>query len=105
VSTMSVLGGRWAVVGNNRWTKLLASDAAHTSGLYHRSIRRHKRGKDDRAKASDEEARVKELRARSRAGKERLVQISEVRRFENGQGQLRWRMAAGESRYLNRRRK
>jgi hypothetical protein len=32
---------------------------------------------DDRAKVAEEEARVKELRARSRAGKERLARISE----------------------------
>jgi hypothetical protein len=33
-------------------------------------VRRRKRVEDDRAKVDEEEARVKELRARSRAGKE-----------------------------------
>jgi hypothetical protein len=40
-------------------------------------VRRRKRVEDDRAKAAEEEARLNDLRARSRAGKERQVRISE----------------------------
>jgi hypothetical protein len=40
-------------------------------------VRRRKRVEDDRAKVAEEEARVNELRARSRAGKKRLTRISE----------------------------
>jgi hypothetical protein len=62
VSTMSVMGGRWAAVGNNRLTNFLASGAA----LQRCYVRRRKRVEDDRTNvATEEEARVKELRARA----------------------------------------
>jgi hypothetical protein len=42
---------------------------------------------DDRAKVAEEEARLNELRARSRAGKERLARISE-RTLQEWQGTM-----------------
>jgi hypothetical protein len=68
------VGGRWAAVGNNRLTNL-ASGAAYQRCY----VRRRKRVEDDRVKQGSrgEEARVKELRARPRAGKDaRLTRIS-----------------------------
>jgi hypothetical protein len=50
-------------------------------------VRKRKRVEDDRAKVAEEEARVKELRARSRAGKERLVRISK-RTLQEWQGTM-----------------
>jgi hypothetical protein len=41
-----------------------------------------KRVEDDRAKVAEEEARLNELRARSRAGKERLARISAERTLQ-----------------------
>jgi hypothetical protein len=73
MSTMSVMGGRWAAVGNNRltnfWRVVLRINDAICAGA-------SERVEDDRAKAAEKEARVKELRARPRAGKERLTRIS-----------------------------
>jgi hypothetical protein len=60
--------------GKQPLNQLLAVGAAHQRCF----VRRRKRVEDDRAKVAEEEARVKELRARrSRAGKERLARISE----------------------------
>jgi hypothetical protein len=53
--------------------QLLASGAAHQRCY----VRRRKRVEGDRAKVAEEEVRPNELRARSRAGKERLARISE----------------------------
>jgi hypothetical protein len=52
-------------------------------------VRRRKRVEDDRAKVciGEEEARAKELRARSRAGKERPARISE-RTLQEWQGTM-----------------
>jgi hypothetical protein len=59
--------------GKQPLDQLLASGAAHQRCY----VRRYKRVEDDRAKVAEEEVRVKELRASSRAGKERLASISE----------------------------
>jgi hypothetical protein len=59
--------------GKQPLDQLLASGAAHQRCY----VRRRNRVEDDRAKVAEEEARVKELRARSRAGKKRLTRISE----------------------------
>jgi hypothetical protein len=59
--------------GKQLLDQLLASGAAHLR-FY---VRRRKRVEGDRANADEKEARMKELRARSRAGKERQARISE----------------------------
>jgi hypothetical protein len=59
--------------GKQPLDQLLASGAAHQRCY----VRRHKRVEDDRAKVAEAVARMKELRVRSRAGKERLARTSE----------------------------
>ena len=60
--------------GKQPLDQLLASGAAHQRCY----VLRRKRVEDDRAKVAEEEARLNnELRARSRAGKERQARISE----------------------------
>jgi hypothetical protein len=59
--------------GKQPLDQLLASGAAHLRCY----VRRRKRVEDDRAKVAEEKAWVNELRARSRAGKERQARISE----------------------------
>jgi hypothetical protein len=60
--------------GKQPLDQLIASGAAHQRCY----VRRRKRVEDDRANVAEEEVQVKELRARARAGKERLVaRISE----------------------------
>ena len=69
--------------GKQPLVQLLASGAAHQRCY----VRRRKRVEDDRAKVAEEEARLNELRARSRAGKERLARISE-RTLQEWQGTM-----------------
>jgi hypothetical protein len=59
--------------GKQPLDQLLANGAAHLRCY----VRRRKRVEDDRAKVAEEKARVNELRARSRAGKERQARIPE----------------------------
>jgi hypothetical protein len=69
--------------GKQPLVQLMASGAAHQRCY----VRRRKRVEDDRAKVAEEEVRVNELRARSRAGKERLARISE-RTLQEWQGTM-----------------
>ena len=69
--------------GKQPLDQLLACGAAHQRCY----VRRRKRVVDDRAKVAEEEARLNELRARSRAGKERLARISE-RTLQEWQGTM-----------------
>jgi hypothetical protein len=86
VSTMSVMGGRWAAVGNNRLTNFWRVVLHISDAMYAGASKRVLCIEDDRAKVAEEEARVKELQARSRAGKERLVRILEQGAIPEWQG-------------------